>query len=94
MMYFLDDFEICGAKCCSDILAQSSVAIKTCTPAAPSTLFCSENSVIHEKIDLINPPERSEGGLVVRDLQIWCHTLGNLYLCQRAARFIRKSAKI
>ena len=53
MMYFLDDFEICGAKCCSDILAQSSVVIKTCSPDAPSTLFCSENSVLQEKIDLI-----------------------------------------
>ena len=52
-MYFLEDFEICGAKCCSDILAQSSVVIKICSPDAPSTLFCSENSVLQEKIDLI-----------------------------------------
>ena len=51
-------------------------------------------ALFHELFLLfINPPERSEGGLVVRDLQIWCHTLGNLYLCQRAARFIRKSTK-
>ena len=57
-----------------------------------SRFIFNERSLMHfHKSLIVNPPERNEGGLVVRDLQILCHTLSNLYLCQKPARIIRKS---